>query len=39
MDLFVFLVKATTTPPLPENFHFAHLLKTDMQLETEIKPR
>ncbi|XP_067452954.1 vitellogenin-1-like [Thunnus thynnus] len=31
-------VKATTTPPLPENFHLTHLLKTDMQLETEIKP-
>ncbi|KAM7387895.1 hypothetical protein PAMP_024106 [Pampus punctatissimus] len=31
-------VKATTTPPLPENFHLAHVLKTDMQLETEIKP-
>ncbi|XP_023280903.1 vitellogenin-like, partial [Seriola lalandi dorsalis] len=30
--------KATTTPTLPENFHIAHLLKTDMQLETEIKP-
>ncbi|KAM4629838.1 vitellogenin-like [Polymixia lowei] len=31
-------VKATTVPALPETFHFAHLLKTDMQLETEIKP-
>uniref|UniRef100_A0A4W6FB35 Uncharacterized protein n=1 Tax=Lates calcarifer TaxID=8187 RepID=A0A4W6FB35_LATCA len=31
-------VKATTTPTLPENFHLAHLLKTDMQLETEVRP-
>ncbi|KAK5869847.1 hypothetical protein PBY51_024535 [Eleginops maclovinus] len=31
-------VKATTTPALPENFHLSHLLKTDIQLETEIKP-
>ncbi|KAJ4942878.1 hypothetical protein JOQ06_005390 [Pogonophryne albipinna] len=31
-------VKAITTPALPENFHLAHLLKTDIQLETEIKP-
>ncbi|KAM7011967.1 LOW QUALITY PROTEIN: vitellogenin 2 [Tautogolabrus adspersus] len=31
-------VKATTTPALPENFHLAHLLKTDIQLETEIRP-
>ncbi|XP_049442919.1 vitellogenin-1-like isoform X2 [Epinephelus fuscoguttatus] len=31
-------VKAVTTPTLPENFHLSHLLKTDMQLETEIKP-
>ncbi|XP_022593896.1 vitellogenin-like [Seriola dumerili] len=31
-------IKATTTPTLPENFHIAHLLKTDMQLETEIRP-
>ncbi|XP_070687992.1 vitellogenin-like isoform X2 [Pempheris klunzingeri] len=31
-------VKATTTPALPENFHVAHLLKTDIQLETEIRP-
>uniref|UniRef100_UPI003AAA2895 vitellogenin-like n=1 Tax=Centroberyx gerrardi TaxID=166262 RepID=UPI003AAA2895 len=31
-------VKATTTPTLPETFHVAHLLKTDMKLETEIKP-
>ncbi|KAL3047366.1 hypothetical protein OYC64_021559 [Pagothenia borchgrevinki] len=31
-------VKAITTPALPENFHIAHLLKTDIQLETEIKP-
>nr|AVA30492.1 vitellogenin Aa [Scatophagus argus] len=30
--------KATTTPALPENFLFAHLLKTDIQLETEIRP-
>uniref|UniRef100_A0A8C4IXH1 Phosvitin n=1 Tax=Dicentrarchus labrax TaxID=13489 RepID=A0A8C4IXH1_DICLA len=30
--------KATTTPALPENFHFAHLLKTDIQFETEIRP-
>uniref|UniRef100_A0A4W6FAN6 Uncharacterized protein n=1 Tax=Lates calcarifer TaxID=8187 RepID=A0A4W6FAN6_LATCA len=29
---------ATTTPTLPENFHLAHLLKTDMQLETEVRP-
>ncbi|XP_035508778.1 vitellogenin-like [Morone saxatilis] len=31
-------VRATTTPALPENFHFAQLLKTDIQLETEIRP-
>nr|XP_043900018.1 vitellogenin-like [Solea senegalensis] len=31
-------IKATTTPALAENFHLAHLLKTDMQLETQIKP-
>ncbi|XP_040895473.1 vitellogenin-like [Toxotes jaculatrix] len=31
-------IKATTTPALPENFHLAHLLKTDIQLETEIRP-
>ncbi|XP_051232512.1 vitellogenin isoform X3 [Dicentrarchus labrax] len=31
-------VRATTTPALPENFHFAHLLKTDIQFETEIRP-
>ncbi|XP_070764345.1 vitellogenin-1-like [Enoplosus armatus] len=31
-------VKAATTPALPENFHLAHLLKTDIQLETEIRP-
>uniref|UniRef100_A0A3Q4BUY5 Uncharacterized protein n=1 Tax=Mola mola TaxID=94237 RepID=A0A3Q4BUY5_MOLML len=31
-------VKATTTPALPEDFHFAQLLKTDIQLETEIRP-
>ncbi|XP_034085808.1 vitellogenin-1-like [Gymnodraco acuticeps] len=31
-------VKAITTPALPENFHLAHLLKTDIQLETEVKP-
>ncbi|KAM8746385.1 vitellogenin-1-like [Acanthopagrus schlegelii] len=31
-------VKATTTPALPENFLLAHLLKTNIQLETEIKP-
>ncbi|GLD50056.1 vitellogenin-like isoform X1 [Lates japonicus] len=31
-------VKATTTPTLPENFHLSHLLKTDMQLETEVRP-
>ncbi|XP_070817970.1 vitellogenin-1-like isoform X2 [Chaetodon trifascialis] len=30
--------KATTTPALPENFHLSHLLKTDIQLETEIRP-
>lgn len=39
MGSFIFLVKATTTPALPENFHFAHLLKTDIQLETEMRPR
>lgn len=39
MDLFVFLVKVTTTPSLAENFHLAHLLKTDIKLETEIRPR
>lgn len=37
--MFVLLVKATTTPTLPENFNLAHLLKADIQLETEIKPR
>uniref|UniRef100_UPI0037E8BB2B vitellogenin-1-like n=1 Tax=Semicossyphus pulcher TaxID=241346 RepID=UPI0037E8BB2B len=31
-------VKATTAPALPETFHLAHLLKTDIQLETEIRP-
>uniref|UniRef100_A0A3Q1JK95 Vitellogenin domain-containing protein n=1 Tax=Anabas testudineus TaxID=64144 RepID=A0A3Q1JK95_ANATE len=31
-------VKATTTPALSENFHLAHLLKTNIQLETEIRP-
>ncbi|XP_033937400.1 vitellogenin-1-like isoform X2 [Pseudochaenichthys georgianus] len=31
-------VKAITTPPLPENFLLADLLKTDIQLETEVKP-
>ncbi|XP_060933408.1 vitellogenin-1-like [Limanda limanda] len=31
-------IKAITSPVLPENFHLAHLLKTDMQLETEIRP-
>ncbi|TKS74661.1 Vitellogenin [Collichthys lucidus] len=31
-------VKAATTPALPENFHLAHLLKTEIQLETEVKP-
>lgn len=37
--VYLFLVKATTTPALPENFLLAHLMKTDIQLETEIKPR
>uniref|UniRef100_A0A4W6F862 Uncharacterized protein n=1 Tax=Lates calcarifer TaxID=8187 RepID=A0A4W6F862_LATCA len=32
------ILNATTTPTLPENFHLAHLLKTDMQLETEVRP-
>uniref|UniRef100_A0A665WGU8 Vitellogenin 5 n=1 Tax=Echeneis naucrates TaxID=173247 RepID=A0A665WGU8_ECHNA len=31
-------IQAATTPTLPDNFHLAHLLKTDVQLETEIKP-
>ncbi|XP_074524846.1 vitellogenin-1-like isoform X3 [Halichoeres trimaculatus] len=31
-------VRATTTPALQENFHLSHLLKTDIRLETEIKP-
>ncbi|CAJ1060689.1 vitellogenin-1-like [Xyrichtys novacula] len=31
-------VRAITTPALPETFHLAHLLKTDIQLQTEIKP-
>uniref|UniRef100_A0A667Z737 Vitellogenin-like n=1 Tax=Myripristis murdjan TaxID=586833 RepID=A0A667Z737_9TELE len=31
-------IKATTVPALPENFHVAHLLKTDMKVETEIRP-
>ncbi|XP_056132378.1 vitellogenin-like isoform X2 [Lampris incognitus] len=31
-------IKATTTPTLPETFQLAHLLKTDMMLETELKP-
>ncbi|XP_053287447.1 vitellogenin-1 [Pleuronectes platessa] len=31
-------IKAITSPVLAENFHLAHLLKTDMQLETEIRP-
>nr|BAE43870.1 vitellogenin [Pagrus major] len=31
-------VKATTTPALPENFLLTHLLKTDIQFETEIRP-
>nr|AWI62945.1 VtgAa [Scophthalmus maximus] len=31
-------VKVTTTPSLAENFHLAHLLKTDIKLETEIRP-
>ncbi|KAF3690857.1 Vitellogenin-1 Vitellogenin I [Channa argus] len=31
-------VKATTTPDLPQNFHVAHLLKTNIELETEIRP-
>lgn len=39
MGSFVFIVKATTTPALIEKFQFAHLLKTDIQLESEIRPR
>ncbi|XP_041646657.1 vitellogenin-1-like [Cheilinus undulatus] len=31
-------VRAATTPALPDTFHLAHLLRTDIQLETEIKP-
>ncbi|KAM9848968.1 vitellogenin-1-like [Aulostomus maculatus] len=30
--------KAVTKPALPENFHLVHLLKTDIQLEAEIRP-
>ncbi|XP_045904896.1 LOW QUALITY PROTEIN: vitellogenin-like [Micropterus dolomieu] len=31
-------VKATATPALPENFHLAHLLKSDIQIESDIRP-
>ncbi|XP_060889620.1 vitellogenin-1-like [Labrus mixtus] len=31
-------VKATTTPVLSEPFHLVDLLKTDIQLQTEIRP-
>ncbi|XP_068616270.1 vitellogenin-1-like [Brachionichthys hirsutus] len=31
-------VKLTTSPALRENFQLAHLLKTEVQLETEVKP-
>lgn len=37
--LLLFLVKATMTPALPENFKLTELLKTDMQIESEITPR
>lgn len=39
MHLFAFSVRASTVPALPEDFHMAHLLKTDIQLETEVTPR
>uniref|UniRef100_A0A671V3G6 Vitellogenin-1-like n=1 Tax=Sparus aurata TaxID=8175 RepID=A0A671V3G6_SPAAU len=38
MELSLIHILATTTPALPENFLLAHLMKTDIQLETEIKP-
>uniref|UniRef100_A0A674F5Q3 Vitellogenin n=1 Tax=Salmo trutta TaxID=8032 RepID=A0A674F5Q3_SALTR len=31
-------VRATLTPPLPETFHVAQLLKTDIQLHAEVRP-
>lgn len=36
---FDFLVKATVTPALPEDFQLAHLLQTDMRLHSEVRPR
>lgn len=34
-----FVVKATVTPPLPQDFQIAQLLHSDMQLTTEVRPR
>ncbi|CAL8271931.1 unnamed protein product [Arctogadus glacialis] len=31
-------IKASTTPALPQNFLWAHLLKANINLETEIRP-
>lgn len=39
MYLSVSIVKATTSPALPENYHIGHLLKTNVQFHTEIRPR
>ncbi|KAG7282879.1 hypothetical protein CRUP_020717 [Coryphaenoides rupestris] len=31
-------IQASATPALPENFHLSHLLKANLNLETEIRP-
>lgn len=33
------IVQATVTPPLPENFHAAQLLKSDINMRAAITPR
>ena len=37
--LSLLLVKASATPALPQEFLWTHLLKANINLETEIRPR
>lgn len=34
-----FIVQATVTPPLPQNFHASQLLKSDINMRAAIAPR
>lgn len=38
-NVLFFIVQATVSPPLPENFHAAQLLKSDINMRAVITPR